>query len=152
MSTSTDGQLCYGVAFDEDFEFPWGESEIEGWWTYTVHGFKHSVELYDSDGGLLHGRKPSRDEVQRYFEERHLFDAAHPLPVALVNYCSDDCPMCAIAVPSTFRKARRGYPTVIDLASLVVSDDERAALLNFCAAHDIELPEAPAWLLTSYWG
>jgi hypothetical protein len=34
----------------------------------------------------------------------------------------------------------------------VVADDDRAALLKFFADHGIEAPEAPAWLLTSYWG
>ena len=47
VGTSTNGQLCYGTAFVEDFEFPWGDGEIEYWWTYTVHGFKHSFELKD---------------------------------------------------------------------------------------------------------
>jgi len=152
MGTSTNGHLCYGVAFEEDFEFPWVDGEIEDWWTYTVHGFKHSFEIFDGDGNYLNGRKPPEDEVSRYFEERRAFDAAHRLPVALVNYCSGDYPMYALAAPSTVRTATRGSPTVIDPASLVVADDERDALLRFLAEHDIEAPEAPAWLLTSYWG
>lgn len=152
MGTSTNGQLCYGVAFEEDFDFPWGDGEIEDWWTYKVHGFKHSFELFDSDGNYLNGREPPKDEVSRYFEERRAFDAAHRLPVELVNYCSGDYPMYAVAVPGTVRTATRGSPTSIDPASLVVADDGRAALLKFFADHGIEAPTAPAWLLTSYWG
>jgi len=152
MGTSTNGQLCYGVAFEEDFEFPWGDGEIEDWWTYTVHGFKHSFELFDSDGNYLNGRKPPDGDVSRYFDERRAFDAEHRMPVVLVNYCSGDYPMYAVAVPSSERTATRGSPTAIDPASLVVSDDERAALLAFLADHRIEAPRMPAWLLTSYCG
>ena len=152
MGRSTNGQLCYGVAFDDGHEFPWGEDEIEDWWTYTVNGFKHSFELWDGDGNVLNGREPTNDEVSRYFEERRAFDAEHMLPVELVNYCSGSDPMFAIAVPSTVHTALRGIPTVIDPSSLVVTDDERAALLKFFADHGIEAPEGPAWLLTSYWG
>jgi hypothetical protein len=152
MGTSADGQICYGVAFEEDFEFPWGDEEIEDWWAHTVHGFKHSFELFDASGNYLNGREPSKDESSRYFAERREFDAAHPLPVKLVNYCSSECPMYAIAAPSTIRTARRGYPTTLDLASLRVPESESAGLLKFFADHGIEAPDAPAWLLTSYWG
>ena len=99
MITSTDGQICYGVAFEEGFEFPWGDGEIEDWWSYTVHGFNPSFELFDADGNYLNGREPSKDEIRRYFEERQVFDAAHSLPVSLVNYCSGDYPMYALVVP-----------------------------------------------------
>ncbi len=153
MSTSTDGRLCYGIAFEEDFEFPWGDSEIDDWWTYTVHGFKHSFELFDADGNYLNGREPSKEASRRYFDERRAFDAGVPkIPVELVNYCSGDYPMYALAVPGTVRTSSRGSQTSIDPASLTVSDDERAGLLKFLADHGIEAPADPAWLLTSYWG
>ena len=153
MGTSTNGQICFGVAFEEGFEFPWGDGEIEDWWTYTVHGFKHSFELFDADGNYLNGRQPSKDETSRYFNERREFDAAQPaLPVLLVNYCSGECPMYVVAVPGSVRTARRGYPEGIDPSLLTVTVDERENLLKFFAAHGIEVPAEPAWLLTSYWG
>lgn len=152
MGTSTNAQLCYGVAFEEGTEFPWGDGAIEDWWTYTVHGFKHSVELYDGDGNYLNGREPLKAEVNRYYEERRAFDAKHRIPVALVNYCSDDYPMYVVAVRSTVRTAHRGDPTTVDPALLVVADDERAALLKFFDDHGIEASTVPTWLLTSYWG
>ena len=152
MITSTDGQICYGVAFEEGFEFPWGDGEIEDWWSYTVHGFNPSFELFDADGNYLNGREPSKDEIRRYFEERQVFDAAHSLPVSLVNYCSGDYPMYALAVPSTVLTATRGSPTMVYPESIMVADDERAELLKFFADHGIDAPTEPAWLLTSYWG
>lgn len=155
MGVSTNGQICYGVAFDEGHEFPWSgehDGDIDAWWLYGVHGFKHSFVLFDAFGKYLNGREPSREECSRYFAESREFVAAHPLPVALVNYCSGDCPMYALAVPRTILTARRGYPTEFDPAALTISDAEREALLKFCAEHGIDLPQEPAWLLTSYWG
>lgn len=133
MGISVNGQLCYGVAFAECFEFPWGDRDIEDWWTYTVHGFKHSAELFD------------------HYEERRAFDVKHRMPVVLLNYWSGDYPMYVVAVPSTVRIGYGGAPTTVDPASLVVTDDERAALLKFFDDYGIETSTAPAWLLTSCW-
>ena len=113
MGTSTNGQICYGVAFEDGYEFPWDadyDGDIDAWWIYEVHGFKHSVEIFDTAGCYLNGREPSPDEVSRYFKEIRDFSEAHPLPVKLVNYCSGDCPMYALAVPSSFIRAGRGCP------------------------------------------
>lgn len=155
MGTSTNGQICFGVAFDEGFEFPWTDEhdgDIDEWWIYGVHGFKHSVELFDASGNYLNGREPSTEERRRYFDERNKFASTRPLPVGLVNYCSGDYPMHAIVVPRTILTARRGDPAAFDPASLTVTDEERAALIKFCADHAIELPQEPMWLLTSFWG
>ena len=151
MGTSTNGQLCYGIVFEEGFEFPWGD-DIEDWWTYTIHGFKHSFELFDSAGNYLNGREPSRDECSRYWQERRDFEALHPLPVEVVNYCSGECPMYLLAVPGTVRVACRGYPEVIHPSALVVSNEGRDGLIGFLNDHGIDIPSDPGWLLTSYWG
>ena len=150
MGVSTDGQICYGIAFEEDFAFPWGDN-LEEWWTYKVHGFKHSLELFDADGSYLNGRKPTAAETERYYGERRAFNATIPLPVQLVNYCSGDYPMYALAVPSTVLTASRGNPTVFEPSALTVTRSEKDALLKFLADHNIEAPSEPAWLLTSLW-
>lgn len=151
MGVSTDGQLCYGVAFDEDFVFPWGEDGIEDWWAYQVHGFKHSFDLFDSDGAFLDCRLPSQERLDAYFAERRAFDEAHPLPVELVNYCSDGHPMYIVAAVGTLIVARRGSPEVIDPAQLSVTTEQHDALVRFFADHDIEMPREPSWLLSSLW-
>ena len=155
MGTSTNGQICYGVAFEEGYEFPWDverDGDIDEWWLYEVHGFKHSFEIYGADGNHLNGREPSREDVSRYFRESRGFAESHPMPVKLVNYCSGDCPMYALAVPSSFIRAGRGCPRGFDPALMAVTDAERDALLKFFADHGIEAPSDPKWLLTSYWG
>lgn len=155
MGVSTNGEISYGVAFDEGYEFPWDkdhDGDIDDWWIYGVHGFKHSFELFDSAGNYLNGRKPPEDEISRYFDEKREFAAAHPLPVELVNYCSGDYPMYVLAVPGVGIVARRGYPTEFAPEKLAVTENGRNAFLKFCADHGIELPKEPEWLLTSYWG
>ena len=155
MGTSTDGQICYGVAFDDGHEFPWDvehEGDVDEWWIAGVHGFKHSFELFDETGNYLNNQKPPEAEISRYFAEKRAFAKTRPLPVELVNYCSGECPMYALAVPRTVMTARRGDPTSFDPAALTVTDAEREALLKFCADYEIELSGEPTWLLTSYWG
>jgi len=152
MGTSTNGQICYGIAFEEEFEFPWGEREIDEWWIFDVQGFKHSFEIFDASGNYLDGREPSKDEVSRYFAERRKFAEEHPLPVMLETHCSGEYPMYILAVKGSCLENRRGYPAEFDPAALVVTDAEHDALLKFCADHGIAHAAEPKWLLTSYWG
>lgn len=156
MGQSTNGQICYGIAFEEGFEFPWegedGEADIQDWWTYHVNGFKHEFELYDEAGNHLPGKiPPSAEDLEKYYGPKRAFEKANPLPVKLVNYCSGDCSMYILAVPGSFKMARRGYPEEFNPADLVVTEEQKAALLKFCADHSIEMPEEPKWYLSSLW-
>ncbi len=152
MGTSTNGQICYGIAFEEGYEFPWNTThgDINDWWL-SVCGYKPTEELYDSDGNYLDGQEPPREQIERYFDERRAFAEAHPMPVELVNYCSGECAMYVLAVPSSVIIARRGYPEEFDPAQLNVTLLDVDALLQFCKAHNIETSD-PKWFLTSYWG
>ena len=153
MSVSTDAKIFYGITFEEGYEFPWdGYEDIEDWWIYGVNVFKHSFELYDSDGNHLNGRKPSGEEISRYFDEKKSFSKAHPIPVELVNCCSYNYPMYALAVPDTVIMASRGYPEVIDLSSFIVDNEKVNAMLKFCNDQGIELNRDLSWILSSYWG
>lgn len=156
MGQSTNGQICYGIMFEEDFEFPWagddGESDIDDWWIYQVHGFKHDFELYDEAGNHLPGKRPpSAEDLEKYYGPKRAFEKANPLPVKLVNYCSGDCEMYILAVPRTVLTARRGYPEEFKPEDLVVSETERATVQAFCVQHGIEMPAEPKWYLSSLW-
>jgi hypothetical protein len=155
MGVTTDGQISYGVAFEEEFEFPWSEEregDIYAWWIYDVLEFKHSTEIYaDTKSGYVGDVKPAEDVITAYHKERREFSNAHPLPVEVVNYCAGEYPMHILAVPRTVKTANRGEPTKFDPEELTVTDAERDALLKFCADHGIT-HEEPAWMLTSYWG
>lgn len=152
MGVSTDGQLTYGIAFEEETEFPWGEQEIEEWWIETVHGFKPSRQIYDADGQYIGGKRPPDDVMNAHFAERQDFEKAHPLPVELVTHCSYDYPMYILAPPGAHHSAHRGYPKEIDPTVLSVSADQHEALLKFCRDHGIEIPGQPKWYLSSLWG
>lgn len=152
MGVSTDGQICFGIMFEEDFEFPWGDEEEDQWWTYKVNGYKPPFELYDEAGQYLGGKRPPQDVMDRYYEALHEFEAAHPMPFKLVNYCSYDYPMYILAVPESFIKNSRGFPKAIEPSALTVTTEARDALLKFCGDHGIKFEGEPRWYLSSLWG
>ena len=156
MTTSTNGQICYGIALDEDTEFPWDSDEYEGdiddWWVSGVLGYQPPFKMYNSAGNFINGVEPPKEKVKAYYQDRRDFKARNPkLPIELVNCCSGDYPMWILAVPSSCRSAGRGYPEAFHPSELSVSDDEVAALEEFCDNYDIER-DAPNWWLSSYWG
>lgn len=154
MGTSTDGQICYGIMFEEGIEFPWSdkyEDDIESWWLYEVCKYKPAFEIYDSDGEYLDGKRPSEERVLLYYQQKREFEAAHPMPVKVVNYCSYEYPMYILAVPSTCLTNSRGYPAEFDPSKLVVSPEEAQALWDFCENNGIAMDE-PGWYLSSFYG
>lgn len=145
MGTSTDGQLCYGVAFEEEHEFPWDGMELEGWWREVNACPVESP--YDEHGEY----KPGITDTDDYFDQRHKWDAANPLPIELVNCCSADCPIWILAVPASIQSCSRGYPHTFNPADLTITEEEVQKLLDFCERFGIEITELK-WLLSSYWG
>lgn len=157
MSTSTDGEISYGVLFEEGTEFPWDaeqfEGDIDNWWVEGVHGFKHSFEMFDERGNWLPGFEKDKAARDRYYGEKREFEKALPkLPVELVNVCHADYPQYVLALRGTVKTANRGYPVKFNPAELVVTEEQRAALLDFCAKYGLAPEEEPAWYLSSYWG
>lgn len=156
MTTSTNGQICYGVLFDEDHEFPWDsdewEDDIEEWWLYEVCGYRPPFELYDTQGNWLNGIRPLDWQLREYYDSRHAFQDSHPMPVALVNYCSGDYPMYIVAIPNSVIIANRGYPEVVGVWNFTtVTEEEAALLMEFCREY-LGVTEEPSWWLSSYWG
>lgn len=162
MGTSTNGQINFGIPFDEGYEFPWGYEEYEGdweaWWLYEVCKYEPEFEIFDADGGYIGGVKPSRDVISEYFRHERDFLKNHPLPVNIINYCSGDCPMYMVAIKSKSFSNSRGYPEVFDPATLTVTEEEKESLVDFCKKYCMggeydEPPEfTPKWYLSSYLG
>lgn len=149
MGQSTDGILLFGVVFEEGFEFPWDDhDDIEDWWR-EVSGFRPTFSPYTPEGEYAEGVKSGDPRIDAYYSERRQWDAAHPLPVELVNVCSGDYPIYALAVLGTVTRARRGYPEPI---TRQLGDVFPEPLVEFCEAHGIEMPGDAGWLLASYWG
>ena len=139
MGVSTDGQICFGIAFEEGSEFPWDRDEdadwdIEDWWR-RLHGWNEFWT--EADIG--------------YFDRQGTFDAEHPMPVQLVMHCSYDYPMYILSLPGTLIRASRGYPAELPSD---MGERDGIPLIDFCEEHGIELSEEqkPCWLLTSLWG
>src|SRR3990167_10247137 len=157
MTQSTNGQICFGLMFEEDAEFPWEEhnrwDDIDDWWLSYVLKWLPSNELYDKDGEYISGVKPPEESIDRYYKEKRDFvEKAPKLPVKLVNYCSGKYPQYILAVPSTFKKASRGNPESFDPDKLQVDGVEFLALLDFCKKYDLQPSGEPRWYLSSYWG
>jgi len=143
MGTSTNANIFYGILLDEEQELPWGLSsdeedkpeDVEEWWL-NLHGIK-------------------RDDLEQWNDWRERVNkhlAHNPIPFEEVNYCSEEYPMIALAVPRTVITATRGDPTTIEQWDFVCSAGE---LLHFAANIKklgiVEMP-TPRWYLSSYWG
>jgi hypothetical protein len=153
MGTSIDGQICFGYAFEEGYEFPWDvtEQELTQWWL-DVNGFKHSFEIYDERGNWLGGIKPEEIKITKYYEESRDWLDKHPLPVELVNYCSEGYPMYILAVPSSVIECSWGIPHEFIPEALKVTEEEKEALRVFCEKYNLEPEKEMKWYLSSYRG
>lgn len=174
MGVSTDGQLCYGVMFDEDHQFPWDADEdgyLESWW-HEVHGW---IDGDDNPAGAWYPYtaageykpeiapknrwdRPTDPRHREWLDKKEEWIKANvpPLPICEVNYCSAEAPMYILAVPSTFSNNRRGYPAVIDPEKdFELNEAEVNAARDFIQKYCCEDPDESflfAWYLSSYWG
>lgn len=151
MGTSTDGQICFGVMFEEDYEFPWSQdddSEIEEWWR-KENNYEPPFEAWTEEGERIDGITDA--QVSEYFAHQREWEKNNPIPIVEVNYCSGEYPMIILAAPSSQMSARRGYPIEFDPKDLLVDEQEEQALKDFCAKYDLENTGAK-WWLSSYWG
>lgn len=152
MGISTDAILCYGVAFEEGHEFPWGNRDAEDWFMSDINGFKHSFEIYSEKdpSGYVGGKRPDQNVIDEYYKEYAEFKAIHPMPFLVVEHCSNEYVMYILAVPSTYSKASRGHPKEIESFTVLGQDYEK--FISFLQMHEIAHDVYPKWLLASYWG
>lgn len=154
MGVSTDGEISYGILFPEGFSTPWGYEgqEIEEWWR-VVNGYIPPIKIFDETGGYINSIRPSAETIKEYFGARNAFDEAHPCPFEMVNVCSSNNPIYILALKGLGFVAPRGKPKAFDPKRLIVTDEQRATLIDFCKTYDIDIEgKEPAWYLSSYWG
>ncbi len=159
MGISTNGQINFGILFEEDFPFPWDKEEFQGdideWWIYEICGYKNPFELYDGKGEYLDGKKPSEEKSEEYYNLRSAFAMKHPLPITVVNCCSCDYHIDIIAIPNKGLNCLRGDPTPFNPQDLKVSSGSEQKLVSFCEKYCIgddyyNSPELiPKWYLSS---
>jgi hypothetical protein len=152
MGVTTNGQLCFGIVLPEETELPWEDHEdgFEAWWR-AENGFTND-DIWGEDGE----RRPgiTGKDIDAFFERERAFDAVHPAPVEIVNYCSGEYPMVIIAARGTVKTARRGHPVkiiAVDMmtVNLHAADDLREFVETYFPEH---LGPGPEWYLSSYWG
>lgn len=168
MGVSTNGNICYGIPFKEDQRFPWDEEpyhgDLEKWWYREIAGIPYYQEgIFSNETGDYMPGKTQADADAAYkvwAKKRDAYIAEQgPIWIEDLNYCSGGVPMIMLALKKTCLVARRGYPELFDPTELVVSDEDRQRLIDFCREHvkpsEDEWPEypelEPCWYLSSYW-
>lgn len=143
MGISTDGQICFGIKFEEEFEFPWDASEYDGdinyWWRMANGG---PPNPYDKEDELKSGMTP--EEVDKEWEYCYVWQKQNPCPIELVDYCGSNCPMYILT--TSFISCSRGFPKSFEPQELVSSKKE---LIDFCEKWGIEIVDEPRWWLSS---
>lgn len=158
MGVSTDATISYGILLADEAELPWTNEtydySIDDWWAYKVHGFKHSKELFNAEGNYINGVKPPEEDIEQYFKEKRDFLKDHPYPpLEVTNACSGDYPVYILTLAQPGLTVHRGYPQSFDPAALVVTDEQRNMLIEFCKTYEIETVDLePKWWLSSYYG
>lgn len=156
MGTSTNGEISFGIKFEEDFEFPWDSpawsGEIEEWWR-DVNGFSVEDSPFNSEGNYKPGFSEGDPRIGAYFDRQSDWDESHPLPVQLVNYQHIDCADYILAVPQSVITAYRGSPVELNIIELKTNEAAKNVLIKFCERFGIDCgDETPKWWLSSYWG
>lgn len=153
MGTSTNGQICFGTYFPEDFEFPWGDRDVEEWWLIES-GWKWEGENPWTDSGdYAPGFSRDDPRIDAWFDSRRDWIKSHPLPFVKVNYQSGECPAYILACPSSVMVAHRGSPSVFDPSTLYnFPSSEMKALVDFCMKYKLQYDTRPSWYISSYWG
>jgi hypothetical protein len=152
MGVSTNGQICFGIAFEEGFEFPWDRyhyGDIGAWWR-TVNRYEGPFYPFGEGGEYKPGVEENDPRIGEYFDHQREWHESNPVPIIDINYCSGGCPMYILSVPNTGMSARRGYPEEFDPSNLTVSDHNIQSLLSFCAKYGIETENKPKWWLSCY--
>lgn len=156
MSVSTDGLIFFGWLFDNGHEFPWdSEREDGGDWTSWWRKIGGCPQPRDEDAPYDKGGNPkpgvTEADTDAFWAMVIEWEKAHPMPFEIVNYCSCDYPMYAIAFKSSVKAAARGTPrkiSICDLPAYEGIDRFKSTLKKL----GIVLEGEPAWYLASYWG
>ena len=154
MGVSTDGQLSFGVCFGGHFEFPWStdkyDGDIDKWWQ-DVRGFVNPIESpFNEHGNYKPGINRDSPVISEYFAKKREWENANPIPVEVVNYCSDECPMYMLSTKGISNK--RGYPEKVDIDFLRDTEEARQVLREFMDQYGIESDDDACWWLSSYYG
>ncbi len=154
MGQSTDGQICYGVLFEEEYEFPWDrgtDGDLEGWWI-ELGNPDAPFYPFTPEGEYKPGVTEGDPRVDEYYDTRRDWLKGNPIPVELVNVCSGDYPVYILAVPGTVKTASRGFPERFNPQRLEVDQARLDVFDRFITEHGLRKGTELHWYLSSYWG
>ena len=91
MTVSTDGEICYGWLFEENYQFPWDDEvylKDENEWWMVVRNFSSSVMPYDEQGEYKPGFHSGHPDVASHnTNDRFHHDLLGKMPIhCLLNW------------------------------------------------------------------
>jgi len=135
MGISSDGQLTYGIYFEDDFEFPWDDYDsIEEWWC--------------DENGLS----------EKSYKEREAFLDKNLPPIEMSMHCAYEYPMYIMTTPFVEEYGNsRGDATEINAKDMldvegIKGEKARNTIRDFCKKYKIENDFYFSWWLTSLYG
>ena len=130
MSTSTDGQLCYGIELEDCGELPWEDYDFEDWYAQEI-------------------LKIDTSEME-YEERSKIYDS---IKIDCLFHCCYDEPMHILYIKGTELTASRGCPEHVDMADLSKAITSES-IVDLIKIADMVYPEhePAAWILSSMWG
>ena len=141
MSNSSTARLSFGVAFKEEFEFPWSDREkyddgITNWWK-EVNDYVQPPELFTFASIYSHQSK--------WLE-------LNPVPFEIVRSGSYEYFISIIAT----RTMIVDWGETLEVSPIIFNKrkvkDDTKAILDFLKKYSIEHEDSPKWLLSSYYG
>lgn len=148
---STYAQICYGIAFDEGYEFPWDIvpwfGDHEAWWR-DVNDYEPLEYPYASNGGYKPGVDGNDPRAEEYYNHKENWIEENPLPITIVDCGYDGEVILAVSSSLIVAYDAKAFRPV-DLVELSVK--ERVTLRDFCQRWNIESDE-PKWWLSTYKG
>ena len=155
MGTSTNGIIAFGIAFEEDTEFPWDadqfDGDVEDWWMEHC-GFQNKYSPFTESGDYAEGWSENDPRFEEYFSLSRKWLSENPVPFQAENYCSGECPMYALVLPGKTMTSLRGCPTPFVPSDLTIDGKAVQRFKAALAQAGIAVESEPEWLLMSYWG
>ncbi len=134
MGTTTNGQLCFGIMLEWNFEIPWMNDEygwdFENWWL-ELKGFKEKYNY----------------KLKKEFLKQNPYNKN----IELVNYCHHEALMYIITLEKLNYLCWGGEPTIIDPLKLNPTQQQKDEIIVFCKKF-LNINDRPKWYLSSYWG
>jgi hypothetical protein len=140
MSRDSIARLSFGVAFKEDFEFPWSDKEkypdgIEDWWL-EITEYIQPLELYNFDSIL-------DDEIT--------WLKLHPVPIKVVRTCTYDYSGYILAVKTMW--VDWAETLKVDPEQLISNiNEDTKVITDFLDKYNIKCEDSPGWILSSFYG